>query len=478
MLPGTLLLLVAAAATAADPAPQSTPIDNITVEAAKLPTAITDLAANITLIDAERINRELAQDIDDLVRYEPGIDVVDQGSRFGLSDISIRGIGGNRVKIEVDGVSTSDAFSIGSFSNASRDFVDVDSLKQVEIIRGPASAVFGSDALGGVVSFVTKGPEDFLKSETGYLDLSVGVNSVDDSGIARTTAAMRLGNVAAMLRTNIRQGQERDVVGADPLDDDSVNTLGKFVVGSAGNGGLEIALEYFEADSVTDVDSLENIQDFSAAFGFPYVIDTTVVTGDDQRQRSRFSLSQEWIEGRIGIDYLRWRAYRQDSNTTQNTFEVRDTSINGVSSAAQREQRFEFDQELTGFEINAASDVTFEHVSHQLAYGLEYEKAETKQIRDGTQTNLLTNVRSKQVGPDLFPVRDFPRSKTTRVGVYVQNRLSIGRLSLLPGFRWDRYALTPEPDDIFAAGNPGINPVKLDEDRVSPQARCAVAIQR
>ena len=98
----------------------SAPIDNITVEAAKLPARTTDLSARVTLIDSERMRRELARDIADLVRYEPG----------------------------VDGVPTSDAFSIGSYSNASRDFVEIDSLKQVEIVRGPASATFGSDAQG------------------------------------------------------------------------------------------------------------------------------------------------------------------------------------------------------------------------------------------------------------------------------------------------------------------------------------------
>ena len=45
-----------------------------------------------------------------------------------------RGIGGNRVRTEIDGVATADAFSVGSFSNAGRDFIDVESIKQLEII--------------------------------------------------------------------------------------------------------------------------------------------------------------------------------------------------------------------------------------------------------------------------------------------------------------------------------------------------------
>jgi len=181
-------------------------IEVITVEASKIPTPAADIASRVTVIDERRIERELAQNIGDLVRYEPGVEVADQGSRFGLSGFSIRGIGGNRVQIEVDGVPTSDAFSIGSFSNASRDFVDVANLKQVEIIRGPSSALFGSDALGGVVSFVTKGPADYLRGRDSYYDVSGGFNSVDDSTVAGGTFAWRIGEVGAMLRATRRDG--------------------------------------------------------------------------------------------------------------------------------------------------------------------------------------------------------------------------------------------------------------------------------
>ncbi len=469
MLPAILLLMASSAPLTAEPRPNDAVIDNIIVEATKLPTAAVDIASSITLIDDERIEKELAQSIHDLVRYEPGVNVVDQGSRFGLAGISIRGIGGNRVKIEVDGVSTSDAFSIGSFSNASRDFVDIDSLKQVEIIRGPASAVFGSDALGGVVSFVTKGPQDLLGDSNSYLDLGAGFNSVDDSSLLRTTGALRRGGFAVMMRVGVRQGEERDNAFADPLNDDSVNALARFELGESGNGAFDLSLEHFTADSVTQVDSLERVQDFSAAFGFPYIIDTTEVAGDDRRERSRLSLGQEWLNGRFGTDYLRWRAYRQDSETRQDTYEQRESLIAGVSSAVSRDRYFEFEQELLGFEINAGSNLDFGRVTHRLAYGLEVERTDTGQLRGGTETDLADGTTSNQVGPDLFPVRDFPLSQTTRTGIYLQDRITIGALSITPGVRWDRYELEPESDRVFAAANPGITPAPLDEDQVSPK---------
>ena len=125
--------------------------------------AVIDVPSTVDVIDRSTMDAHLVHDLKDLFRYEPGISVTSGFGRFGLGDIRIRGLGGNRVLIQTDGIPVPDAFSIGSFSNANRNFVDLDILKQVEVLRGPGSALYGSDALGGVVSFRTKDPEDYLQ---------------------------------------------------------------------------------------------------------------------------------------------------------------------------------------------------------------------------------------------------------------------------------------------------------------------------
>lgn len=471
MLAGLLWLTTATLGAQSEEPDSQTPVElrPISVEAEKAPVSTDDVTTRISVIDEARIERELAQNIDDLVRYEPGVDVVNQTSRFGRSGFSVRGIGGNRVQIEVDGVATSDAFSIGSFSNASRDFVDVDSLKQVEIIRGPASAMFGSDALGGVVSFVTKSPGDYLIDREWYLAASGGYNDIDSSLFGSATVAGRAGDWAWMIRANARDGEERDVDSADPQDFDSLNMLAKLAYGLPGAGGFEVTAERFDFDSETNVDSREGVSDYSAVFGFPYLVDVSAINANDERQRSRYSIGQEWMAGKFGTDYLRWRAYLQDSTTTQDTGEERNTLIFGQPSPVARQRRFWFDQELVGLEINAASDFQTGNVSHQLSYGVEHESTDTAQLRTGTQTDLLTGSSSSQVGPDAFPVRDFPKSDTQRFGIYLQDRIEMGALTLVPGVRWDSYTLSPKSDPIFAEDNPGISPVKLSEDELSPK---------
>ena len=110
-------------------------------------------------------------------------------------------------------------------------------------------------------------------------------------------------------------------------------------------------------------------------------------------------------------------------------------------------------------------------VVHDLTYGLDAAWTRTEQLRNALQTNLNTGATSSTIPPDAFPVRDFPLSDTTEVGVFVQDemRLADGRLSLVPGLRVDWYRLEPEVDPIFADDNPGVPVAGLDDTSVSPK---------
>ena len=119
---GALALLACTSVQAADP---ELPLDEITVSATKIATPLLEVAATVTVITDEATERRIGRDIKDLVRYEPNVSVRNNVARFGLSDFNVRGIQGNRVLVELDNVRIADAFSIGSFSNASRDGIAV-----------------------------------------------------------------------------------------------------------------------------------------------------------------------------------------------------------------------------------------------------------------------------------------------------------------------------------------------------------------
>ena len=149
-------------------------IEELTVVASRVETSVNDLTSTVNIIDSERLQRELARDIKDVIRFEPGVVVGGTGSRFGLDGFNIRGIGGNRVLTMVDGIRVPDEFSFGPFLSARRDFVDIDSVNRVEIARGPVSSAWGSDALGGVVAFTTSSPSAVLGDDRFKSKIKVG----------------------------------------------------------------------------------------------------------------------------------------------------------------------------------------------------------------------------------------------------------------------------------------------------------------
>jgi hemoglobin/transferrin/lactoferrin receptor protein len=454
-------------------------LDALVVTATRTDEAAGDVAATVSVIDSEQVDRELARDIHDLVRYEPGVSVGNDVSRFGLSGFTIRGLGGNRVAIEVDGVPVSDAFAIGSFSSAMRDAVDVDMLKQVEIVRGPGSSLHGSDALAGVIGFVTKDPDDFVSADDAfYVRMKLGLHGIDDGEAASALVAAGGERWSTLALAGAKHGHERDNQGGNsnessartalnPQDYDDRSLLAKLLFHGAEGHRLQLTVDAQRSQTDTDVFSGRT----TTASG-PSVIRVLDLTAEDEFERDRLSLDYRYHGSTVLFDEARVLFFTQDSDTTQDTFEQRvTTAANGTQTAVERERRFTFAQGSDGIEATLRRDFAFGTSDHRLVYGFDWQRTDTTQLRNGLQRNLATGVESPTVSPDTFPVRDFPLSESTETGVFVQDRIRWmdGRFELLPGLRWDSIELDPTLDPIFAADNPGIVPVGVDYDEVSPR---------
>ena len=449
-------------------------LDREVVVATRAARALVDVPNTVDLIDRETMDERLVRDLKDLFRYEPGISVPSGFGRFGIGDIRIRGLGGNRVLIQTDGIPVSDAFSIGSFSNANRNFVDLDTLKQVEVLRGPGSSLYGSDALGGVVSFQTKDPEDYLiDGKRSHVGLKFGYESDWNGLFGGATVAAGGDRWSGMVAVGHRQGVEQDNQGKravdgslrtapNPQERDGRSLLAKLVYAPSDNQRWRLTVEGNEDASKTDVRSSR---------GFSALTNATVSAqyGNDHQTRARVALAHEMDALGAGFaDTLRWNIYRQDSETTQRTDEFR-TAAAGVRQRRQRE--FNFDQRLMGVEAVLSKQLQFGSTEHALTYGVEFARTETRQKRDGRATNLVTGVSTPVISPDNFPVRDFPNSRSTTAALFVQDEISFaeGAFRLVPALRVDHYALRPTIDTIFAADNPGVAAVDLDETSIAPK---------
>ena len=450
----------------------STELDRVVVTATRTEREIADVPATVSAIDRREMDEMIARDLEDLFRYEPGVTVTRDVGRFGIGDIRIRGLGGNRVRLETDGIAVSDAFSIGSYSNANRNFVDLDTLKAVEVVRGPASALYGSDALGGVVAFMTKDPEDYVGTGDDYFGIKLGYDGDWQGlfgGLTTAFAGERWSGLAAI---GHHQGREtgnkgdNDVTGnarttPNPQERDGRSLLSKLVYDLNTSHRFRLTVEGNEDH--TDTDVLSSIG-FSPLTGAT----TTSLRGRDRQTRARVSLDWEasGLDAALA-DSFNVKLYRQDSETTQDTAEDR---VLGSGAAQTRLRSFNFDQRDVGLQANMFKAFGTGSVEHALTYGIDVSVDRVRQKRDGLVVD-PGGIASPVMPPDVFPVRDFPNSEMSNAALYVQDEMNFadGRVTLVPGLRVDHYRLKPEIDPIFAADNPGVAVDALSETSVSPK---------
>ncbi|WP_196805525.1 TonB-dependent receptor plug domain-containing protein [Moritella marina] len=152
------------------------------VSATRSEQLLTDVAASVSVISADDIEANLVKDVGELFDYTPGV-TVESDPRYGVQSVNIRGMEGNRVKIVVDGVSQANRFDSGqSFIQSGRLDIDPDMIKSVEVVKGAASSLYGSDAIAGIVAFETKDPSDFIDTgDNSGGHVKLGYHSVDSS---------------------------------------------------------------------------------------------------------------------------------------------------------------------------------------------------------------------------------------------------------------------------------------------------------
>ena len=428
-------------------------LPSVTVLATRTETRADEAAATVTVFTAEQIETMLATDIKDLVRFEPGVSVVSQPARFGAAlgatgragneGFTIRGLGGDRVLMVVDGVRVPDGFVFGAQSVGRGGYADLDLMRSVEILRGPASALYGSDGVAGAVAFSTKDPADLLRpGESFGARARVGYNSADEG---LTTSAMIAGRSAAfsgLLAWTGRDSHETETQGtvggvgglrtmANPQETRSDALLLKGVWNIAPGHSLRAGYDWYESNTTADV-----LSGRSAT--------VLALLADDESRRSGWNLGWRG-EGVLGLDRARATVYAQQAETRQFTFEDR-------TPAVDRTRDNSFDNEVFGVSADAVRTLG----AHRLTFGGDGSRTTQSGVRDGT------------VPPfgETFPSSAFPETDFTLAGLFVQDEITLldGALRLIPALRWDNYDLSTADDPLY----PG---ARADQsgDHVSPK---------
>ncbi|MGE7956443.1 TonB-dependent receptor [Pseudomonas sp. NPDC089530] len=458
-------------------------LQQVTISATRQEQDINSVPSTVTVHDRQDLDRNNVNTIKQLVRYEPGVSVGGAGQRGGISGYNIRGIDGDRILTQVDGVEIPNGFFNGPYAKTQRNYVDPEIVKRVEILRGPASVLYGSNAIGGAVSYFTLDPDDIIKpGQDVGARLKTGYSSADDSWLKSATLAGRSGEFDGLLHFSQRDGHETESYGshngtgldrtaANPEDVRTTNVLAKAGWNYADDARLGLTYEKYKDDRDTNQKS---------AVGGPFDAGRPQGmyrsrTGNDTITRERFGLDNRFALDSLVADHLKWSLNYQIAKTDQSTLENYFPFVRNVMRS--RQTLYEEKQWV----LDAQADKAFAlgETEHLLTYGATVKQEKVTGSRSGSGTCLAVGRGCTAVGAIspadvLKKSSDFPDPTINTYSLFAQDQISWNRWTFLPGLRYDYTQLKPHVTQEFlntvsADGRGSVSDENKTWHRVSPK---------
>jgi len=451
----------AAPAWAQQPPQQVAALGEIVVSGSRSEQEKDALPVSVEVINRETIESKQINDIRDAVRDLPNVSVKRSPARFGLAQgntgrdnnagFNIRGLDGNRVLLLTDGIRTprSYVFSANAFG---RDYFDIGLIERIEILKGPASALYGSDGLAGLVNFITRDPSSFLRDGKRFGgSASVGYSGDDNGRRAGVTLAGKPNETLQwLLSANLGRSHELENRGSynapnadrttpNPQRDRSGALLAKVILTPNADQRHGFTFEHIEKTSRYDL--------LSGLAKPPYA--STSVVGLDARtdlQRDRFTYDGRLRLNSVVADSLQATVSYQKSKSREYIFEDR-------FSAADRSRDVTYDESTWQFGLQADKLVRTGDWAQKITYGFDYARTNVENL----QTGLVPPAGES------YPLKRFPDTRETSSAFYVQDEFIHDRWSITPGIRFDRFSLDADQAGFSAQA------VSLSGSAVSPK---------
>ena len=422
------------------------PLERVVVVSSRSPRPVSEVVGMVSVLASTDIDARMATDEESLWRYTPGIQVESSGTRFSARSLSIRGIGGNRIVMEVDGIPIQERLSVGSFAYAGRTGSELDFIRSIEVLRGPASSLYGSKAIGGVVAISTFDPEDLAGGPGLPGGVMKGAYAGDWDSMGASVIGAWQGEVAGLLLGgSYRRGHEPDR-SADPpnpdrLDRDRAAMLAKVTLAEGETGRVRFTL---------DADRDESASALNSVIGQGRFANTTELTGDDRVTRTGVALDGRAM--RAGLN-LEGAVFHRETRTRQDTLDLRDN----LARPVRIDREFRYDTTISGARGRISHEFDLGDFRHRVMLGADYARNRLEESRDASQTGLLDGQVSNIVLGEQFPRRDFPVTTSQETGVYLQDEIDSvsGRWTVIPSVRFDRTRIRVRDDEDWRRANPG-----------------------
>ena len=161
-------------------------LKDVVVTASRVATPITDVIADVSIIDRDRLDQAGQSSLLDLLAQQPGVQFTSNGSYRSNSGIFLRGASASQTLVLIDGMRVGSATTGG----ASLENIPLQRIERIKILRGAASALYGPDAVGGVIQIFSKAPTDKL---TLAANVGVGTDGQQQAGVSLRGSAGALG---------------------------------------------------------------------------------------------------------------------------------------------------------------------------------------------------------------------------------------------------------------------------------------------
>ena len=340
------------------------------------------------------------------------------GPKGSQSQPNIRGFGGtswgsNRVVTTIDGARQNSGAAHGGSM-----FVDPDVLKQVEVLKGTGSTLYGSGAIGGVLALTTKDAEDFLDDgDTFGFKVKGGFHSVNDEWLSSTTLAFKpieqvdfLGNFTYRNGDDYRGGSGDDI---DHTSTDIQNGLVKLGINPAEGHRLEFSGLIFSDDEDilgTDVNNAN----------FEYIADHEI-------RKSTATAHYTFDSPDTDLVNLQATLYRDDTDITD-----KGKDYGRVTKT---------DLTTTGIDIFNTAEFDTGWAEHAFTLGAEY-------YHDAGEGRVNGDKQAQN-----------PDATQDVVGIYAQYSMKLfDQLTIVPGLRWDYYQTNPEGNDFDDRSDDRLSP--------------------
>ncbi len=451
--PTIILLVFVAGGAASDGWAQPTrqevsaELQTVVVSASRNEQLRDDLPVSMEVLNAANLETGQMGDIRDIASGWANVSVKHSPSRFtvtgagnptgrdGNAGFNIRGQDGNRVLMLVDGVRLPRSYINGN--NAfGRDTLSLGLLKQIELVRGPSSVLYGSDALAGLVNFVTHEPADFLSANDGTARMTGGrlalSSSGDDHGTTlAATLATRVDPTLQWLLTGtttrsagLQSMGTNDIANVDrttpnPQADRGGSLLGKLVLRPDVSQKHVLTLEYVQKSSEVELLSSRA----KAPLGAASVVDESAAKN---LQRERLAWHASYTPDAPWFDRLQTVLSVQNSAAQENGQTLRNDAGLRMRETVYGERALQ-----AGVQADKILPLPGQW-SQRITYGLDYARTDVSSWFDGFDPAPL---------PAYVPKKYFPDTRDSSVALYAQSEFSEARWRVTPGLRFEQFSL-------------------------------------